>query len=606
MPVSGKQDNWALAVAAHSNGNPALAVQHYRQHLVDAPDDEAAAKNLIAALYQAGRTQDALEFGRTSAKKFPKSADILANIATVLSKEGHHDRAALLYKRALGVEPSSAETWLSLGQSCVKLGELETAISAFEKSVELQPDNPNARVQLIHQSQQILAWDKIDAHIAIVRKMIAQRKAGIDPWALMSICRDPDEHLRCATAYSNRFEMEAAESNLRAGASTQSVSTQGGRLRLGYVSADFREHPTSHLIVQLIESHDRGRIETFGYAIDPPNGGPMRQRMKVAFENFREVGPRSAQEIASEIAKDGLDILVDLMGYTQMARPDVLALRPAPTIIGYLGFPGSMGASFIDYMVADHQVIPAGHERYFSEMPIRMPFTYQVNDSSRPPIIRPEGDDLKQARTAAGLPENGTVFASFNQFYKLTPDILALWANILKQTEGSVLWVVSYSDVAVANLRRMLASSGVDPSRVIAAPIANQADHLQRYGIADIMLDTHPCGGHTTASDALRAGCVLVTLSGQTFAARVGASLLHALGFPQLIAEDGQAYAKLAIELARAPNKLKDLQREIWATAQSHPMFDGERFARDFETALFEIRRRVAAGEPPKPIDLLT
>lgn len=604
MSMNGNETHWALALAAHSDGNPALAVEHYKRHLAETPDDEAAAKNLIAALYQAGNTNEALESGRTFVKQFPKSADILANIATVLSKEGHHDRAAILFKRTVAMDPTSADSWLSLGQSCVKTGELETALAAIEKAVDLRPDNPTARVQLIHQSQQALAWDKIDTHIAVVQQMIAKHMAGIDPWALMSICRDPEEHLRCATAYSKRFEEEAPPPGQRLATKARSPEASRRRLKLGYLSADFREHPTSHLIVQLIESHDHEQVETFGYAIDPPNGGPMRQRMTAAMENFREIGPRSAQDVASEILKDDLDILVDLMGYTQMARPDVLARRPAPIIIGFLGFPGSMGASFVDYIVADHQVVPPEHEPYFSEKPIRMPFTYQVNDSTRLPIVRPEGDERRKAREAAGLPAEGVVFASFNQFYKLTPDILSHWARILKGADGSVLWVVSYSDLAVTNLRRHLASLGVNPSRLVAAPIANQIDHLPRYGLADIMLDTHPCGGHTTASDALRAGCVLITLSGKTFAARVGASLLRVLGFADLIAEDGRAYSDSAIDLARNPKKLRDLQIKIWEAAQAHPMFDGARYARDFEKALLEIRQRSMTGMPPAPIDV--
>lgn len=602
-------DPWQAALAAHQKGDYAAAIEFYQQHLQAKPDDEGAAKNLIAALHLAGRSQEALEFGREAVRRFPKSADMLANIGTVLSHQAHHDRAAKLFEAALAIDGTVAQTWLNLGHSRVRIGNLAGALAAFESTVAIEPNNAAARAQLVHQGQQALAWDRIDQHLQVVRRMIAADDGRIDPWALMSNCHDPVEHLRCATAFSKRVSDQARQlwdqaliDPLTSG--TDTAQQEHRPLRVGYISADFREHPTSYLAVQLIENHDRSKVEPFGYAIDPPNGGPMRQRMTEAFDHFREIGGLNTVAAAQRIAQDKLDVLIDLMGYTQMGRPDILALRPAPVQVGYLGFAGSTGADFIDYIIADHHVFPEGDEALFSEAPIRMPLTYQVNDGGRAPIKRPRGKALKQAREANGLPAEGVVFASFNQFYKLTPDILSLWIAILKAVPDSVLWVVGYSDIGVTNLRHMLSSAGIDKDRLVIAPIANLDDHLQRYGIADIMLDTHPYGGHTTASDALRAGCPVITLTGKTFASRVGKSLLTTLGFPQLVAADRESYARIAVQLAQNPKQLKALQRDIWKAAQNHPMFDGKRFARDLEAALEEVCDRSIQGMPPAAIAL--
>lgn len=594
-------DTWDAALAAHRQNDFARAAELYRQRLAEAPDDARPAGNLIAALHQAGDSKAALEFARDAARRFPKSSDILINTGTVLAALREDARAVKIFERAVALDPSLAHSCLSLAYARVKTGDLPGAVAAFEQASKNDPSNIGARVQIVHQSQQMLGWDRIDAHLRIIQQAIAADNGGIDPWSLMSVCHEPAEHLRCARAFSNRIARDAGPAPF---AAKKAKSAKGRPLRVGYLSADFREHPTSHLAIQLFESHDRKKVETFAYAVDNPYASRMRDRMRDAFSHFRELGGKDAASAAQIIADDDLDILIDTMGYTQSARPDVLSMRPAPVQIGFLGFPGSTGAPFIDYIIADRHVFPPGDEAMFSEAPIRMPLSYQVNNSARPPIERPKGQERAKARKAAGLPEEGVVFGSFNQLFKLTPDVLAMWVRILRGVEGSVLWVVGYNEAGMTNLRRMLGASGLSPDRLVVAPIAAQEDHLPRCGLVDIMLDTHPCGGHTTTSDAVRAGCPVITLTGKTFASRVGASLLDTLGFPELIAADRETYVALAVDLGNSKQKLTKLQNKIWKTAQEHPMFDGEKFARDLEKALKIVHERAVKGEPPAAVDL--
>jgi len=596
------------AVAAHHAGDFDAAVAAYKQRLAEAPEDNRAAENMIAALHQAGRSQEAIEFGKEAAKRFPRSADLVNNVAMVFARLEDHARASALFERALQRDPSSAQIWVNLGFSRVREGLPGEAALAYEEALKRDPANVEARVQLVHQSQQVLAWDRLDRHIAELRRLIAAGDGGIDPWSLISVCRDPQEILRCAAAISRKIQKKtASEPPGKAFLEKPRPPldrTPGRRIRLGYFSADFKDHPTSYLVLQMIEKHDKERFELFGYAIDNPNDRPIRQRAKAAFEQFRELGGLTAAEAAGKIVEDRVDILIDLMGFTRGARVDVLSLKPAPIQICFLGFPGSTGSRVTDYIIADRNVVPPGSERDFTEKPIRMPLCYQVNDGGRPPVQRPQGAARAQALRALGAPEDALLFSNFNQFYKLTPDILAAWIEILHAVPRALLWIVAYNDKGVENFRRMIGAGGIASERLLISPIANQPEHLQRSGLADIMLDTHPCGGHTIASDALRAGCPIVTMEGQTFASRVGASLARTLGFPELIAQDLTSYKKMAIDLARDREGLSDLQQRIWQAAQSHPMFDGDRFAQDLERGLEAIWERHLAGEAPQAIDL--
>jgi predicted O-linked N-acetylglucosamine transferase (SPINDLY family) len=369
------------------------------------------------------------------------------------------------------------------------------------------------------------------------------------------------------------------------------------RLRIGYVSGDFRRHATTQLAAELFEAHDRSRFEIFAYAYGPNNDDAMRARLRAGFDRFIDITGHSTAEAADAIRRDEIDILIDLKGYTFDARTKLFALRPAPIQVNYLGYPGTMGASFIDYIVADAVVIPPGAERLYSEKIVRLPGCYQPNDSTRP--LAPE----PPPRAALGLPEDGFVFCCFNQTYKITPDIFGVWMALLRELPGSVLWLIAFNKEAPVRLKAMAKAQGVDPARLIVGPQLPPNDHLARLGRADLFLDTHPCAAHTTASDALWAGVPVLTLAGQVFQSRVAASLLTALGLEELITDSLPAYHAMAKRLAADPAFLRDLRDRLARQRTDSDLFSGRAIARKLESAFAEMWRRHSGGLAPDIID---
>jgi predicted O-linked N-acetylglucosamine transferase (SPINDLY family) len=352
-----------------------------------------------------------------------------------------------------------------------------------------------------------------------------------------------------------------------------------GRLRVGYLSWDFHQHATSYLVAELFELHDRDRFEVFAYSYGPDDGSAIRARIRGGCEHFADVAGESFIEIAQRIRLNRIDVLVDLKGYTLGSRPQILALRPAPVQVNWLGFPGSMGTECVDYILADPFVIPEGAERHYAEKVVRLPDCYQVNDRKR------EISAFTPSREECGLPAAGVVFCSFNQTAKILPDVFARWMRILKAVPGSVLWLLETNRWASANLRRAATEQGVAAERLVFATRKPLPEHLARYRVADLSLDTYPYTSHTTASDALWAGCPLVTRAGETFASRVAGSILINAGMRELVTDDLAGYERRILELATSPGWLQEIRRKLQASRDSCALFDTPRFVRNLESA---------------------
>ncbi|HQT25662.1 MAG TPA: hypothetical protein PLK99_03585, partial [Burkholderiales bacterium] len=354
-----------------------------------------------------------------------------------------------------------------------------------------------------------------------------------------------------------------------------------GKIRLGYISADFREHPVSQLMVEVFETHDRSRFHVTAYSYTSDDGSAMRRRVEGAFDEFVDIGALSFEEAARRICGDGIDILVDLTGYTRGNRSGILALRPAPVQVTYIGFLGTMGADFIDYLIADPFLIRQGEEIHYTEK-IACLESYQANDSKcligRTP-----------SRMECGLPENGIVFCSFNQTFKITQDIFDVWMRLLREMPGSVFWLFSSNSLASQNLKREAQIRGVSPERLVFAERVPLAQHLGRLKCADIFLDNLPYNAGTTASNALWAGLPVITCTGETFSSRMAGSLLTALGVPELITDTLEHYHDLALELARDGEKLVRIRERIDKNRDIMPLFDTERFTRNLEHAFVEM-----------------
>ena len=366
------------------------------------------------------------------------------------------------------------------------------------------------------------------------------------------------------------------------------------KITLGYLSADFHEHATAFLCAELFEAHDRTRFEVFGYSYGPDDGSPMRQRLSRAFDRFVDVKDMSYVEAARRIAADDVDILIDLKGYTKGARTHMLALRPAPIQINYLGYPGTLGAGFMDYILVDDYVVPSDQQPFFAEKLVHLPGCYQINDSKR--AIWPK----TPTRAECGLPDTSFVFCDFNNTYKITSKMFAIWMELLQAVPRSVLWLLEGNSCAAANLKREAEAHGVSATRLIFAPRVPMAEHLARHHLADLFLDTFPVCAHTTASDALWAGCPLLALAGNTFIARVAGSLLRAVGLPELVTTSFEDYLAMALRLARSPDLLRELRTRLAANRSASPLFDAFHFTRNLESAYTRMWGLHAAGRTPQ------
>ena len=366
--------------------------------------------------------------------------------------------------------------------------------------------------------------------------------------------------------------------------------------RIGYLSSDFRNHATSHLTQGLFGLHDRDEFEVFCYSFGSDDGSVYRKRIERDCDHFRDLRNRPYWAIAETIARDGIDILMDLNGYAAGRRPKIVALRPAPLQISLLGDPGTMGADFIDYLVADRIVVPPEMEAFYSEELVFMPHSYFVTDHEQPISER------RFKRAECGLPEKGFVYCCFNSNYKIEPEIFDLWMRILKEVPESVLWLYESTPAAPENLREEAAARGVRGDRLVFAQTLPKPEHLARHRLADLFLDTLICNAHTTATDALWAGLSLITCPGQTFESRVAASLLTAIGLPELIMPDLETYEKTAVRLATNPEELQGIRDKLAKNRLTTPLFDTARWTRNWEKALKVMWERYERGEEPGEI----
>jgi predicted O-linked N-acetylglucosamine transferase (SPINDLY family) len=469
----------------------------------------------------------------------------------------------------------------------VRLKRHAEAIADFERAVSLRPDLPYVRGDLVHAKLHCCQWISLDQHVAKIVEGVRSSRSSDWPHSFIAISASPRDQLACAQQYVGDRCRPATVPVW------DGTKYQHDRIRVAYLSADFREHPVAFLSAGLFETHDRSRFHTVALSLAHDRSSHMRARLQSAFDEFIDVDGKSDAEVASLIRKKEIGIVVDLMGFTLRNRMEILAQRAAPIQVNYLGFPGTTGAPYIDYVLADGTVAPFSEQDAFSEHIVHLPNCYQVNDRKRPVAAR------VPTRSEVGLPEQGFVFCCFNSSFKITRAVFDVWMRLLKDTDRSVLWLLGTNELAAGNLRREATARGVDEERLVFASRVNHADHLARHRLADVFLDTLPYNAHTTGSDALWAGVPLLTCKGSTFAGRVGASLLFAAGLPELVTESLEEYESRALQLVRNPAKLKALRERLRANRLMCPLFDTERSCRHIEAAYTNMWQRFQRGEPP-------
>ncbi len=510
--------------------------------------------------------------------------------AVCLEALGRLDEAVQSYDRALARVPSNSQAHanIQINRTAIlaQLKRLPEAIEGLQAALRIDPDNRHAYGNYAHCRLLACDWTDREALEAGLRERVFEGRLEIAPGTLLAYFDDPALQLAGARNYVALKMPDATEA-------WTGPAYVHDRPRIAYLSADLHTHATLHLAIELFERHDRSLFDVTAISFGQDDASDLRARGVAAFESFHDVNGASDQEIADLLRRLEIDIAVDLKGFTMEARDGVFSRRPAPLQVNYLGFAGTLGAGFYDYVLADEVIAPAELDPFFAEKIVRLPHSYQPNDSRR------GAPTFAVTRAEAGLPETGFVFCCFNNNFKIAPTFFDVWMRLLGEVDGSVLWLINDNPAAMANLRREAAARGVDPARLVFAPRVGPEDHLARHRLADLFLDTLPYNAHTTASDALWMGLPMVTCLGRAFAGRVGASLCRATGLEALIAPDIAAYERLALDLARDPARLAQIAGRLEAGRLAHPLFDADLYRRGVESAFTTMLARHRAGQPP-------
>ncbi|MCC7217916.1 MAG: tetratricopeptide repeat protein [Burkholderiales bacterium] len=572
-------------------GRLAEAVASYGEALAIDPFLVEALINRGVTLHALGRSGDALADFDRALQLAPESAPAWYNHGVVLQALGRLPEALVAYDRTIAIAPAHVDAHFNRGIALGLANRAADARASYDTAVALDPGYPYALGQAAFARAELCDWEGYATAVQRAREGVGQGLPACDPFALLGFTDDPALQLACA-------RIHAARRFPRSPPLWRGRRHAHDRIRVAYLSANFCEHAVGYLVARLFELHDRTQFETTGISFGPADEKPMLARIRSAFDRFIDVRALDDGAVARVLYDLEIDIAVDLMGYTKDARPAILAHRPAPIQLNFLGYPGTMGADFIDYIVADRHLIAAGDEPHYAESVVRMPDSYQPNDSLRAIAGR------TPARQEMGLPERGFVFCCFNNNYKITPTMFTLWMRLLTAVPDSVLWLLPLSASVTRNLRREAQNRGVDPARLVFAPRVGLPDHLARHRLADLFLDTVPYNAHTTASDALWAGLPVVTCAGRSFASRVAGSLLHGVGLPELVTTSLADYEALALRLAHDPAQLRSLRERLAQDRLSLPLFDSDRFRRNIEAAYRTMVARHARGEPPRGFDV--
>jgi protein O-GlcNAc transferase len=566
----------------------AEAAATFEEALALNPGDADAHHNLGTALSKLRRHADAIASFERAITLRPDHAAANNGLGVALAALGREEAAAASFERALALEPGYLEARLNLANALRSLKRYEAALAHAMAVLERMPDDPAALTLAAALKRHLCRWEGLAEIDARLVAQVAAGKGAVLPFVFLTVADDPAAQMRCARQYWMSKKKGQGE-----GAAPRGPASPSTRVRLGYLSADFHDHATARLAASLFEAHDRTRFEVVAFSTGPDDGSAMRRRLEAGFDRFFDLRMESDEAIAERIRDAGIDILIDLKGHTEEGRLEVLARRPAPLQVHYLGYPGTLGGDPVDYFIADRIVVPPGAERFFTERLVFLNGCYQVNDRHRAIAAQ------TSSRAEASLPENGFVFCCFNNNYKITPAVFDVWMRLLAAVEGSVLWLLADRG-SEDNLRREASSRGVDPRRLVFAPRLPLAAHLARHRLANLFLDTVPVNAHTTASDALWAGLPLITCVGQSMVARVAASLLSAVGLAELVSADLAQYETLALALARDPARLSELRRRLEAARLTAPLFDTARTCRQLETAYLTMEETRRRGDPPR------
>ncbi|WP_343736375.1 tetratricopeptide repeat protein [Acidovorax sp.] len=569
-----------------------LAVPHFQAAIQSDEKLVSAYKNLGQALHALAQYAQAVPVLRKAAELQPDDLDILALLAVAQTDAGQFADALGTYDVAIRMAPDRPGLYFNRAGLHVRFNRHAQALADFVAASDLQPDNPHLFGWIANSRVHACDWSALSADLKRCEESIRAGENNVPPFVALSLFDAPALQMQAAI---NRVAADFPE-NHSLGAISQRATSQ--KIRVGYYSADFYGHATAFLMAELFEKHDRQRFEWFAFSYGQNVQDSMRERLAASFDHFIDVREHRDIDVARMSRELGIDIAVDLKGFTTDQRFGIFAHRCAPVQVSYLGYPGTTGAPYMDYVVADRVVIPEKEKEFFTEKVVYLPHSYQVNDAKR------RISDQVFTREGLGLPSSGFVFCCFNNNYKIRPPVFDSWMRILQAVPGSVLWLFEGNASVMDNLRAEAQSRGMAGDRLVFAPRMPLDDHLARHRLADLFLDTLPYNAHTTASDALWAGLPVLTRAGLSFAARVAASLLQAVGMPELVTRTSEEYEALAIALAQDPVRLKALRDKLDAEKKQAPLFNAKQFASDMEAAYLEMHARCVQGLRPDHIEV--
>ena len=579
-----------LGTALKEQGKLDEAVVCYRNALYLKPDYAGAHNNLGIVLKEQGKLDEAVMCFCKALDLKPDYAEAYNNRGNTLRDLKRFDEALASYDKAIALTPDIAEVYNNRGNALSELKRHEDALVSYDKAIALKPDFEFLLGDLIHTKMVICDWSNLETQIAqLVHKIDCAEKVST-PFLLFAATNSPKLQRKAAEIYAlAKYPLNNALPKI-------AKRQRRDKIRIGYFSADFCNHAGAYSMVEMFELHDRSKFELIGFSFSLESEYELKSRLESAFGQFIDVNSYTDIDVARLARNMEIDIAIDRNGFTTYCRPNIFASRAAPLQVSYKGYPGTMGAGYIDYLIADPIVVPADYRENYSEKIAYLPNSYQVYDTKR--LV----SDKIVSREEVGLPQEGFVFCCFNNNYKITPEVFDCWMRILKQVDGSVLWLLEDNAIAASNLRKEAEIRGVHPERLIFAKRTPSSHHLARHRLADLFLDTLPYNAHTTANDALWAGLPVLTQIGETFAGRVAASLLTAIGLPELITSTPQEYEGLAIELATNPDKLAHIKRKLAGNRLTKPLFDIQRYTRHIEAAYTAMYERYQAGLLPDHI----
>ena len=568
------------------------ALQYYNQSIELAPDFVEAISNRAIALKELKRYQEAFASYDFAIQLQPDFAEAWSNKGLAFSDLRRYQEALECYEQAIKLKPNYLDAWVNKSSVLHTLKRYTQAIAAYQQVLKLNPDTNCIYGSLVHAKSTICDWSSFGQDIEYINQMIDAGVNVIPPFAWLLLSDSEESNLKAAelfTAhqYPERRNHSAFESKVK-----------NKKIKLGYYSHDFYNHATAFLMAEFFELHNKERFEIVAFSFSPNMQDEMHQRLVNAFDQFIDVNIMTDQQVAELSREMGIDIAIDLKGYTTNCRTGIFSHRAAPIQVNYLGYPASMGADYMDYIIADSVIIPQKNRPFFREKIAYLPNSYQVNDSKR------KVSERVFSRGEFDLPENGFVYCCFNNNFKITPNIFDSWARILKAVPGSVLWLLEDNALAKANLIKEAQLRGLSADRLVFAGRLDLPEHLARHRVADLFIDTVPCNAHTTASDALWVGLPVLTMLGETFAGRVAASLLSAIDMPELIAKNLDEYEALAIDLAKNPEKLHALKEKLQKNRLTTPLFNTQLSTDQIESAYIKMYERYQAGLPPDHLEI--